>query len=144
MSLAAPLRHAAFTDTSAYYALVDEQDRDHPEAVARFARLTRERWHLVTTNFVVAELHALLLHRLGRAVAARVLFDVDHSPGVTLVRVSESQEQRARAIISRYTDKDYSLTDATSFAVMEELGLNSAFSFDRHFGQYGYRLMHGD
>lgn len=126
--------------TSAYYALADESDQDHLEALAIFARLTDERWHMVTPNFVLAELHALLLHRLGRAVAARVLARIDYSPSNTIIRISESQEQRARVIIAQYADKDFSLTDATTFAAMENLRLAIAFSFDTHFTQYGFRL----
>jgi hypothetical protein len=45
--------------------------------------------------------HALLLHRLGRAIAARVLAEVGQSLSTTLVRLSETQEQRARAIIKQ-------------------------------------------
>jgi predicted nucleic acid-binding protein len=35
-------------------------------------------------------------------------------------------------------DKDFTLTDATSFAVMERLGITYAFTFDHPFTQYGF------
>jgi predicted nucleic acid-binding protein len=37
----------------------------------------------------------------------------------------------------QYDDKAFSLTDATSFGVMERLGTSQAFTFDRNFLQYG-------
>ncbi len=37
-----------------------------------------------------------------------------------------------------FTDKTYSFTDATTFAAMERLGITSAFTFDRHYIQYGF------
>jgi len=40
-------------------------------------------------------------------------------------------------MIARYSDKDWSLCDAISFAVMESRSVGAAFSFDRHFAQYG-------
>ena len=69
----------------------------------------------------LSELHALLLTRLDRRVAARVLEEVDASNLTTVVRVATRDERRARQIVFGYTDKDFSLTDATSFAVMERL-----------------------
>ncbi len=38
-------------------------------------------------------------------------------------------------------DKRFSYTDASSFAVMERLGIGTAFGFDRDFAQYGFRLI---
>jgi predicted nucleic acid-binding protein len=35
-------------------------------------------------------------------------------------------------------DKDFSYTDCTSFAVMQLLGLDTAFAFDQHFRQFGF------
>ena len=48
---------------------------------------------------------------------------------------------RAREIIRQYEDKSFSLTDATSFAVMERLRISYAFTFDRNFAQYGFTIL---
>ena len=50
-------------------------------------------------------------------------------------------EQRARQIIVAYTDKDFTFTDATSFAVMERLRIGHAFTFDDDFRQYGFTTL---
>ncbi len=54
-----------FADTGFFYALRDEGDRWHDACVALFDQLQVYRRILVTTNFVVAEAHALMLQRLG-------------------------------------------------------------------------------
>jgi predicted nucleic acid-binding protein len=130
----------ALVDTSALYASLDASERDHHAAVEIARRLARERWRLFTTNYIVAEIHALVLVRVNRAVAERVLDELDASP-TTVVRATEADEQRARAIIKRYRDKSFSLTDAISFAVMERLGIAQAFTFDRNFAQYGLPML---
>jgi predicted nucleic acid-binding protein len=130
----------AFVDTSAYFALLDADDANHAQARTISTRLTAERWRLFTTSFVLAETHALLLNRLSQQIATRFLRDMEHSP-TTLVWVTPADVERAKAIIYQYDDKDFSLTDATSFAVMERLRIPIAFAFDRHFAQYGLTVL---
>jgi predicted nucleic acid-binding protein len=100
-----------------------------------------ERRRLFTTNVILAELHALLLTRLDRFVAARVLAELDAGRVTTIGRVSARDEQRARAIIAQYTEEDFSLTAATSFAVMERLRIVRALTLDRTFAQFGWTLI---
>jgi predicted nucleic acid-binding protein len=139
-NLGSPLTaRGALVDTSAYYALADERERAHKDALSILDRLTRERWQLYTTNFILAETHALALRRRDRHVAYRILSALDHNG--TIVRVNEAHELHAREILARYDDKNYSLTDAMSFAVMDRLGIAHAFAFDDHFRQYGKAVM---
>ena len=126
-----------FLDTSAYFALTDFQDTNHAKAKALAARFAQERWRLFTTNLILAETHALLLSRLGREIALKVLREIDRS-ATTIVRTTLADELKAREILEKYHDKDFSLCDAITFAVMERLGISSAFAFDQHFAQYGF------
>jgi predicted nucleic acid-binding protein len=130
----------AFVDSAAFYALIDKNSIDYQRAHALLRQLTEGNRKLVTSNFVVAESHALLLNRLGRYMARGFLHWVDRS-SLIVARVSVSDEQRARVIVDSYDDKDFSLTDATSFAVMERLGIVEAFTFDRHFRQFGFAVV---
>src|SRR5947209_7726375 len=74
-----------FVDTSAYFALANRRDASHQSASDIMQQLVAERRHLFTTNFVLAELHALLLTRLNRALAAHVLTEIDASKTTTIV-----------------------------------------------------------
>jgi len=129
-----------FVDTSAYFALADRRSASHRAMDAIVRRLITERWRLFTSNFVLAETHALLLSRIDHAIALQVLLAIDSST-TTIVRVSARDERRAREILARYDDKDFSLTDATSFAVMERLHISQAFTLDADFSQYGFAVL---
>jgi uncharacterized protein len=130
----------ALIDASAYYALIDTHDQNHIAAREIATGLAAAGARLYTTNYILAETHALLLVRFGRTIAARALQEIDRS-SATVVRVTAGDERRAREIIFRYTDKDFSLTDACSFSVMEHLGIPQAFAFDRHFAQFGISVL---
>jgi uncharacterized protein len=122
-----------FVDTGAFYAALNRKDEHHREAVQLFTRAVEEEWQLVTSNFVVAETHALILTRLGRALATGWLRDVP----AEVVRVTAEDEGKARRIIFGYQDKEFSYCDATSFAVAERMRIREVMAFDPHFTQYG-------
>ncbi|MBA2449305.1 MAG: type II toxin-antitoxin system VapC family toxin [Chloroflexi bacterium] len=127
-------------DASAYFALGDPRDRNHVPARFVARRIINEQLRTYTTNFVVAEAHALHVTRIGRGVGLRFLEGLARGETI-VVRVSTSDERRAVQIIRQYDDKDFSITDAMSFAVMERLRIGWAFSFDRDFSQYGFPLL---
>jgi len=120
-------------DSSAILALLDADDADHGRAVAVAERIASAARPSFVTNYIEAETHALLLRKLGRAVAREWLF----GGALPVVRVLPEEEERAKAILTRYADKDWSLCDAISFAVLETRRIRTAFTFDHHFRQYG-------
>lgn len=102
--------------------------------------MVSSRYDIVTTNFVLLELHAPITNRRRARRATEALLDIE--AGETLVvRVNEEDEPPARRISRRYADKGFSLLDATSSAVMERLNLPTALSFDRRFAQYGLTVL---
>ncbi len=124
-------------DTSAVYALVDRDDAFHRKAVAILRAMPRRGLTPILTNFIVAESHALLLSRMGAAIARRWLLE----QAWQIEAVQPQDEDAAREIIRKYTDKSFSYTDATSFAVMTRMGIGSAFGCDPHFQQYGFKRL---
>ena len=120
-------------DSSAILALLDADDADHERAVATALQIAAEKRPSFVTNYIEAEAHALLLRKLGRAIAREWLL----TGGLTVVRVLPEEERQAKAILARHTDKDWTLCDAISFAVLDAHRVRRAFSFDRHFRQYG-------
>lgn len=128
-----------FIDTSAYYALAVPRDADHEAARTTLHHLANARYRMYTTNVLVIECHALLLARVGPARAGNFIRDMD-AGNTTLIRVRALDEERAKAVLFRYTDKDFSFADAISFVVMERLGISRVFTFDDHFAQYGFTI----
>lgn len=131
-----------FVDTSGFFASSNIRDTNYDSAQRILARAVAEGAGLVTTAYIVAEAQALFLSKVGRDASTRFLRRMDVG-SVNIVRPTEADEARAREIIYRYTDKDFSLTDAISFAVMERLGVTTAFTFDSDFRQYGFAVAEG-
>ncbi len=132
-------RSPIFVDSSGYVAAALVRDDHHAQAESILRRLAQARTPLVTTRYVLAETHALVLvRRRNPQEALAVISTIEQSALTTLVPVTDADERQARAILRRYGDKLFSLTDATSFAVMERLGISIAVTLDRDFVQYGF------
>jgi predicted nucleic acid-binding protein len=129
-----------FVDTSAYFALTDKRDENHEAAVRVIHQFIREHVELLTTNYIVAETHTLLLNRIGHTTALQVI-EALYKSQTRIYRVREAEERKALDIIRLYTDKKFSLVDAISFATMERFHVTQAFAFDHHFAQYGFSLL---
>jgi len=115
-------RGTVFADTSGLFALAVQRDQHFAAA------------NELQQSFIAAETQ--LLTRVGTREANALLAALDSSRTI-VVRADESDESRARAIIRQFSGHGYSLTDAISFAVMERLGIDRAFTFDHHFALYG-------
>ena len=120
-------------DSSAILALLDADDADHTRAVTVARQIAADARPNFITNYIEVEAHALLLRKLGRALAREWLL----TGRLPVLRALPGEEDRAREILARYRDKDWTLCDAISFAVLEARRVASAFTFDHHFRQYG-------
>ena len=132
-------RHV-FIDSSGYLALVSPRDRYHAQATEAANRVGRERWHTYTTNYIIAEAHALFLTRLGRHHALNFL-EQFRTSATTVFWIEPDDVERAQQIIQQYADKNFSLTDATSFVLMERHRIGMALTTDRNFAQYGFTML---
>jgi uncharacterized protein len=120
-------------DSSAILALLDADDADHARAVAVARDIASEARPSFVSNYIEAEAHALLLRKLGRTIARQWLL----TGGLPVVRALPAEEQKAREILARHADKDWTLCDAISFAMLDARHVGRAFTFDHHFRQYG-------
>ena len=129
-----------FVDTSVFYARLAEDDHRHRAADEFFRNATAP---LVTTREVVYETHAMML-KVSRVrpaanmepAARRFLLAIDNGLARVII-ATQADHDMARRILEAHRDKNFSLCDALSFAVMERFGITQAASFDRHFRQYG-------
>jgi uncharacterized protein len=130
-----------FVDTSAWYPLVVGDHADHTRVKAAVEDLLRAGARMVTSNLVVAETQALLLHRTGRDAALKFAQTVAQPP-ILVVPSSADVEQRAVADwLVRFADQSFSLADAVSFAIMKSRGINQALSLDVHFSSAGFSML---
>jgi uncharacterized protein len=123
-----------FADTSFWVALAARRDGHHRDASALWSSETRA---VVVSNHVAGETWTFLRRRAGQAVAMQALA-VFRSNRVTLIHVSERDEEEAWNWLRRHDERMYSFVDATSFVVMRRLRIREALAFDSDFAAAGF------
>ncbi len=97
---------------------------------------------LLTSNLVVAELHASVVRARGAREGVRLLDQVYGDP--VLVVSFATREIEMRAIdrwLRPFHDHRFSLTDAVSFELMREHALRTAFALDTDFAIAGFEMV---
>lgn len=125
-------------DTGAFYARYVKQDDHHREALKIWSKITDKKMGCITSNFVLSELITLLVYRFGSASALTAAKEIYTSHAIQKVSIEQEQEIKALTWMEKYEDQDFSMTDCTSFVVMQEMELTHAFTFDKHFRIAGF------
>jgi len=128
-----------FVDTSALLAVIDADDRFHPAAFRFWEQQLSGPAVFLTSNYVVLEATALIQNRLG--IDAVSLLYGEILPVIRQEWIDPGLHQRAVAALLAARRRDVSLVDYTSFELMRQLGIRTAFTFDRHFAEQGFEVL---
>jgi predicted nucleic acid-binding protein len=124
-----------FADTSFWFALQERRDRRHADATA-LVRAGVGR--LCVSNHVVGETWTLLRRRAGHAAAVGFLDRLVRLAEVEVVHLDAATEADAWRWLRRHDEREYSLVDATSFALMRRRRIREALAFDGDFNAAGF------
>lgn len=122
-----------FVDSGAFLAYFSKKDPCHEKA----RKVIDKTIAIVITDYVYDEILTLTRRRLGIKPSIEIMEHIKHNKDIEVAVVTEKDKNKAEEIFKKYTDKDFSFTDCTTFAVIERLGLKNVLSFDKHFQQYG-------
>lgn len=131
-----------FVDTSAFYAIEDPSDQDHKSAIDYREKIKHdESIHLITSSYVIDESLTLMKDRLGYDSAIKFGRKVRDSKTIRIIHITQELEEKGWELFVKYKDKNFSFTDCVSFVLMERYNTTVAFTFDKHFEQYGFQKL---
>jgi predicted nucleic acid-binding protein len=128
-----------YVDTGFWIAVALSRDEHHAEARRILQTLTPSD-QLVTSEFVLVEFLNYFSERgtLSRKHALSYIRQFESDPMVRVIPLSSEMYQRGLKRFERSHDKGWSLTDCTSFLIMEDMDIQHALAFDDHFEQAGF------
>jgi predicted nucleic acid-binding protein len=126
-----------FADTSALVALVDVEHERH-EATRRWLSDTSSDLRIVTTNYVLSELFAVLDRRKGREAVRG--FRIAVQPVLGLHWLTPKEHELALDFHINASRRS-SFVDQTSFLVMRDAEIETAFALDEDFVLAGFAVV---
>lgn len=130
-----------FVDTAAFLAIENRRDVHHKPALDFRKEALEAGESLITTDYVLDESYTIIRLRASHTVAVQFGEDIFSSRILQVEYITQEILAKAWQIFKTFADKDFSFTDCTSFALMEQLYIDIAFTFDEHFKQYGNFLV---
>ena len=125
-----------FLDTYGLFAWVNPAE-EHHDAAKRLLSGIGDRY--ITTDCVLLEFADGMVAPANRPLAAAVIRRMRTMPIFEIVRCDPVLFEAGLDLYSRRPDKEWSLTDCISFAVMESRRIVEAVTGDHHFRQAGFR-----
>ena len=127
-----------FADTSYWIALLNPRDNLHVKVQQVSSNLGDCR--IITSEMVMVELLDGLA-KYGeqlRKKAVETVESLKSSPNVKVVPQTSIQFTEAMKFYVERPDKQWGLTDCSSFLIMEDESIYEALTYDEHFSQAGF------
>ena len=127
-----------FIDTGAFCALTIPKDQ-HKTTLQNpsINNSMSKKLFFIPLDYIMDEVYTLLKTRGSHRTAIDFMDQINESH-IILLRVTEEVEESAKVIFRRFEDKRLSFTDCTSFALINQFGIEAVFAFDEHFRYHPY------
>lgn len=135
------MKDALFVDTAYVYAIISPRDQWHAKAVLWEKRIIAEKRPLIITEFVLTEIADGLATVNFRQTAVQTIRLFQDIGLVKVVPASSALFSQALELYEQRQDKNWGLTDCTSFVVMKENNITEALTADEHFRQAGFTAL---
>lgn len=127
-----------FVDTAAWIALINISDDLHIPAQQVMTTLCQQKVRLVTTEFALLEVADALSAPATRSQTAAFVDGLRRLAILRILPASHELLAEGWELYKQRPDKDWSLTDCTSFVMMGREQITEAFTSDHHFEQAGF------
>lgn len=129
-----------FIDTGFLFAIFNRNEDGHESSKKILFELAKQKFRLFYSDYIFDELVTLSRSKIGIKESILIGNVVKNSSYMIPLSVDNEIKENAWDIFCKYDDKKYSFTDCTSFALMNELKIINALSFDSHFSQFGFNI----
>ena len=116
-------------DTGIFYALLDEGDINHIDALAIMTHILEGKFgKAVTTDYVILETTLLLKTKIGPEAVKNFLNFLEQS-GITTITIDEETFQKTLKLVKKHP-RSLSICDAATLTIIEDWNINNLATFN--------------
>jgi uncharacterized protein len=129
-----------FVDTSGWGNLLDLSQPSHLQATTLYRLARQQQRKVITTNYILTELVALLTSplRMPRPQVIAFIQSLKISPYIDILHIGSETDTQSWQLLANREDKNWSLVDCSSFIIMQQKNIAEPLTNDHHFEQAGF------
>lgn len=135
------MTETVFVDSFAWIAVINKSDNYHRISLKTLEEFLNKHVNLITTNYAIVETINALSKVEFRKAVIEFINKLERSPSVEIVKITDEIYNNAWTLYQQRMDKNWGITDCTSFEVMRMFNIRKAFTNDKHFEQAGYSVV---
>ena len=135
------MNNQIFVDSFAWIAIINKSDNYHQVCINLLNKFLKQQAKLLTTNYILVETINALSKSENRKAIIEFINRIETSPSVIIFKITDELYQSAWHLYKNRMDKDWGITDCTSFEVMKSFNIKNAFTNDKHFEQADYKIL---
>ncbi|NJM74407.1 MAG: type II toxin-antitoxin system VapC family toxin [Acaryochloridaceae cyanobacterium RU_4_10] len=134
------IANSMFIDTAGWASLFISNEPYHLQAAQYLQTARQQQQTLLTSNYIITELVALLHSplRRPRPQIFEIVDTIKATPYVKIVHIDTATDLAAWNLCKSRLDKTWSLVDCTSFILMQQFNIRDVLTSDHHFEQAGF------
>ncbi len=132
---------AISVDSFAWIAAINKSDEYHEITLKTIEEFLNRSTKFITTNYIIVETINSLSKIEFRKAVIEFIDKLQKSPSVRIIKITDEIYEKAWSLYKQRNDKNWGITDCTSFEVMKMFNIKKAFTNDKHFEQAGYSVV---
>ena len=131
-----------FIDTSAFIALFVSSEHYHKQITDKYNFYRKQRALFYTSYYILDELYTRLIYDFGGDLTKKVIELLSKSlekEEIKVLDIDEGTFKESLAALLKFSEHRISLTDATTYMLYKNLGLDEVFTLDSDFKKIGVK-----
>ena len=129
-----------FVDTSGWANFLVSSEPFHLQTKNLMMQWQSQKRVVVTSNYVIAELVALLSSPLNvsKPLQIKIIEQMKATSWFEIVHITPELDAQTWELVKSRPDKNWSLVDCSSFVIMQKEKISQSLTSDHHFEQAGF------